>query len=65
MTTDTLAPARHVIGSRYVESVKPYIFELTGLYAYGPSEIMTKDYRTDRVSVCVDNAGCISELVIG
>ncbi|MFS0825278.1 hypothetical protein [Pseudomonas phoenicis] len=64
MTTDPLAPARHVIGSRYVASVKPYILELTGLsQAAGPGDVTTMDIRSDRVLIQVDD-GQIAELVI-
>lgn len=65
MSTEILAPAQHVIGSRYVESVKPYILELTGLYiAVGPNDISTKDIRRDRVFIHVDDSGCVSKLGI-
>jgi hypothetical protein len=65
MTTDILSPARHVIGSQYVESVKPYILELTGLMtAAGPRDITTMDIRSDRVLINVDNAGTIEGLRI-
>ncbi|MDZ5603051.1 hypothetical protein SJI00_09725 [Pseudomonas sp. RP23018S] len=65
MSTDILSPARHIIGSRYVESVKPYLLELTGLQqAAGPNDMTTKDLRTDRVLIKVDGSGLIAELVI-
>ncbi|HEK1691447.1 hypothetical protein PpSQ1_23360 [Pseudomonas putida] len=65
MTTDILSPARHVIGSQYVESVKPYIVELTGLMsAAGPRDITTKDIRSDRVLISVDTTGIIDGLRI-
>ena len=65
MTNDILAPARHVIGSRYVESVKPYILELTGLaIAVGPKDITTMDIRTDRVIIQADDEGVIQALRI-
>lgn len=62
---DVLAPARHVIGSRYVQSVKAYVLELTGLRkAIGPKDPSTKDIRTDRVFIKVDEDGLINRLVI-
>ena len=65
MTTDILAPARHVIGSRYVESVKPYILELTGLaVAVGPQDMTTMDIRTDRIIIRADDEGVIQALRI-
>lgn len=65
MTSDILAPARHVIGSRYVESVKPYILELTGLaFAVGPKDITTMDIRTDRIIIRADDEGVIQALRI-
>ncbi|ANC01086.1 hypothetical protein [Pseudomonas putida] len=64
MTTDILAPARHVIGSRYVESVGAYILELTGLSAVrivtGAADL--RDYRSDQVRIDVDDEGIISGL---
>lgn len=61
MPTDVLEPARHVIGSRYVKSVKPYILELTGLKrAVGPKDPSTKDIRSDRVFIRVDGDGTIT-----
>ncbi|QCI15251.1 hypothetical protein E6B08_29545 [Pseudomonas putida] len=65
MTTDILAPARHVVASCYVETVKPYILELTGLTtAAGPNDITTKDIRSDRVMIIVDDNGIITGLKI-
>ncbi len=65
MTTDILGPARHVIATCYVETVKPYILELTGLTtAAGPNDITTKDLRSDRVMISVDADGKISGLKI-
>jgi len=65
MTTDILAPARHVISTRYVESVKPYIVELTGLTsAAGPNDMITRDLRSDRVIITVDADGAIKGLSI-
>ncbi|GLH33555.1 MULTISPECIES: hypothetical protein [Pseudomonas] len=65
MTTDILGAARHVIGSQYVESVKPYILELTGLTtAAGPHDITSKDIRSDRVMIRVDAGGTIDGLHI-
>lgn len=65
MTTDILAPARHVIGSQYVESVKPYVIELTGLKtAAGPKDMTTRDMRADRVMISVNGAGAIDGLQI-
>jgi len=56
----------HLIGTRYVESVKDYISEMTGLpYVIGPGEITTTELRTDRIYVEVDEAGNISRLRIG
>jgi len=62
---DVLAPVRHVIGSPYVESVKDYILALTGLRrAVGPGEPATKDIRTDRVFISVDDDGRIARLTV-
>ncbi|WP_153786734.1 hypothetical protein [Pseudomonas sp. EMN2] len=65
MTTDILGPARHVIRTRYVESVKPYILELTSLtIAAGPKDLITRDLRGDRLIISVDADGFISGLKI-
>ncbi|WAB98260.1 MULTISPECIES: hypothetical protein [Pseudomonas] len=65
MTSDILDRARHVIGSQYVESVKPYILELTGLLsAAGPRDVTTLDIRSDRVMISVDANGTIDGLRI-
>lgn len=66
MTANSIEQIRHLIGSRYVESVKAYIIELTGLAtAAGPNDITTKDIRMDRVMISVDDQGCITDLAIG
>jgi len=63
---DLTTPVQHLIGTRYVESVKAYILEMTGLtYIVGPNEVSTMDIRTDRIYVHVDEAGNISRLRIG
>ncbi|WP_459207224.1 hypothetical protein ACSMEV_03195 [Pseudomonas sp. MLB6B] len=65
MTAEILDSAKHVIGSRYVESVKPYILELTGLQrAVRDDEMATKEMATDRVFIAVDDAGNIADLYI-
>ncbi|MBA1191717.1 hypothetical protein G7007_02410 [Pseudomonas entomophila] len=63
---DLTTSVQHLIGTRYVESVKAYIREMTGLtYVIGPDEISTTEIRTDRIHVHVDEAGNISRLRIG
>ncbi|WP_312934430.1 hypothetical protein [Pseudomonas sp.] len=65
MTTDILGPARHVIGTRYVESVKTYILELTGLTrACGPNDVCSKEFANDRIIISTDDSGLISHLKI-
>ncbi|OCT21123.1 hypothetical protein [Pseudomonas putida] len=65
MTSDILGPARHLIGTRYVESIKPYIAELTGLpKIVGPDDATTMDLRTDRILVSSDEHGVITDLII-
>ncbi|MBA1191716.1 hypothetical protein G7007_02405 [Pseudomonas entomophila] len=45
----------HLIGTPYIDSVKCYIRELTGLpLVIGPKDPSTKDCRTDRVFIVVD-----------
>ncbi|WP_434772982.1 I78 family peptidase inhibitor [Pseudomonas entomophila] len=63
--TDKTMLVNHLIGTRYVESVKPYILEMTGLKrVVGPNEPSTLDFRTDRIHVHTDEAGNISQLHI-
>ncbi|MDO7909735.1 I78 family peptidase inhibitor [Pseudomonas monteilii] len=63
---DLTTSVQHLIGTRYVESVKAYILEMTGLMSViGPNDISTMDIRTDRIYVDVDEAGNISRLRIG
>lgn len=65
MTTDILAPARHVIGTPYTDSVKPYILTLTGLHiAVGPKDFSTRDLRSDRIFISVDESNFITDLNI-
>jgi hypothetical protein len=60
-----LQPVQPLIGMRYAPSVKPYILELTQLsIAVGPGDVSTKDLRTDRVFISVDDKGVISKLHI-
>jgi len=45
----------HLIGTRYIDSVKCYIRELTHLpFVIGPYDPATKDYRSDRVFIVID-----------
>lgn len=64
MTTDILAPARHVIGSRYVESANAYILELTGLERVKvvKGEVDTLENFSFQVRIYVDESGRISGL---
>lgn len=65
MTTDILGPVRHIIGTPYVDSIKPYILELTGLaIVAGPRDITTRDFRSDRVIIAVDEQGHISAMSV-
>ncbi|CAG8869369.1 hypothetical protein PS627_03447 [Pseudomonas fluorescens] len=62
---DLLGPVRHLIGTRYVPSVKTYILEMTGMsIVVGPTDPATHDKRGDRVFVLVDE-GFITDLRIG
>ncbi|MDF0733336.1 I78 family peptidase inhibitor [Pseudomonas entomophila] len=65
MTTDVLAPVRHLIGTAYSDSVKATILEATGLaVAVGPTDIATMEIRNDRVQIKVDGNGIIEDLII-
>lgn len=64
MTTDILGPVRHIIGSRYVETVQAYALELTGLKAVrivkGDADLL--DYRPDQLRIYMDDSGFITNL---
>lgn len=63
---DLIGAVRHLIGTRYVPSVKTYILEMTEMsIVVGPREPATFDIRDDRVFVTVDEHGEISALRIG
>jgi len=67
MTTDILAPVRHIIGSRYVESVQAYVLELTGLKRVKvvTGLVDTLDLHLDQVRIYVEEDGNISHLIHG
>ncbi|MGE7993728.1 hypothetical protein ACQKPE_22375 [Pseudomonas sp. NPDC089554] len=71
MSNDILGPARHVIGSRYVESVKAYILDLTGLsIAVGPEDPTNcepefETFMKERVRIDTDDNGNICSMHVG
>lgn len=66
MTNEQITQAlQHLVGTRYVPTVKAYISELTGrARVVGPNEVLTKDFRLDRVNVSIE-AGLISGYTFG
>lgn len=66
MTSDqVLASLQHLIGSRYVPSVKPYITELTGrTRVNGPNEPQTREMDPQRITIRV-NGGDIESFTFG
>lgn len=63
---DLLGAVRHLIGTRYVPSVQPYILEMTGMFfVVGPDEPVSLDIRSDRVIIVADDQGIITDLRIG
>ncbi|MDF2488358.1 MAG: hypothetical protein K0S77_980 [Pseudomonas sp.] len=63
---DLIGAVRHLIGTRYVPSVKTYILEMTEMaIVVGPNEPATFDIRGDRVFVSTDKQGVITKLHVG
>jgi hypothetical protein len=67
MTNDEiLQQTKHLIGTRYTESVKAYITELTGRNrVHGPGEVITREFDVNRVGVVADNDGIITAISFG
>lgn len=56
----------HLIGTRYVPSVKAYISELTGrARVVGVNEVSTKEFDTDRINIKADDNNCIVSFQFG
>ncbi len=56
----------HLIGTRYVPSVKAYISELTGrTRVVGVNEVSTKEFDTDRIYIKADDNNCIVSFQFG
>lgn len=65
MTADTLAPARHLIGSHYVDSVKPYIQALTGEdNIVAPGDLRPRRGYERWIQIDIDGLGRIHDLSI-
>ncbi len=67
MTNDqVLAALNHLIGTRYVASVKSYITELTERSrVVGPNEMSTKEYDTNRIHIAGNASGLIESFHFG
>ncbi|MDB6144055.1 MAG: Peptidase inhibitor family [Pseudomonas sp.] len=58
---DVVVALQHLVGSRYVPTVKAYIGELTGrARVVGPKDMTTREFDPERVHIAVDTAGNIS-----
>ena len=56
-----LQQLQHLIGTRYVPTVKAYISELTGRdRVVGPGEVTTREFDVNRVNIEADGAGIIT-----
>lgn len=56
----------HLIGTRYVPSVKAYISELTGrARVVGVNEVSTKEFDADRINIKADDNNCIVSFQFG
>ncbi|MFJ4442925.1 hypothetical protein ACIPZ8_12630 [Pseudomonas sp. NPDC089422] len=60
-----LESIRHLIGSRYVKSVEPYILELTGkqFATVHRGDIVTLDYAEGRIRLFLDENDLIKQFV--
>jgi len=67
MTNDqVLQHIQHLVGSRYVRSVKPYIAELTGrTCVVGVDEPMPLDLNPERIKIQGNGAGAIVSFIFG
>lgn len=65
MDFDILGPVQHVIGSRYVESVKPYVLELTGeSHVAGPFDAASDASPARWIGIEIDGLGRITTLTL-
>jgi hypothetical protein len=67
MTNDqVLQHIQHLVGSRYVPSVKPYITELTGrTRVVGVDELTALDINPERIKIQGNAAGAIVSFSFG
>ncbi|WP_129973034.1 MULTISPECIES: I78 family peptidase inhibitor [unclassified Pseudomonas] len=57
---------RHLVGSRYVASVKRYITELTErMQVFGPRDLVSREWNRERIVIGVNEAGNIESFNFG
>lgn len=57
---------RHLVGSRYVASVKRYITELTErMQVFGPRDLVSREWNPERITIRVNEAGNIESFSFG
>ncbi|WP_407313643.1 hypothetical protein [Pseudomonas sp. nanlin1] len=63
---EVLDSIKHLIGTRYVPSVKAYLSELTGCpKVIGPYDAYTLEREDDRLNIIGDDAGLIQSFWVG
>ncbi|MDY7567684.1 hypothetical protein QN400_18045 [Pseudomonas sp. RTC3] len=63
---EALQQIQHLIGSRYVPTVKAYISELTGRpRVVGLKDVATREFDTQRIGMTGDDAGIVTAFSFG
>ena len=61
-------PVQHVVGSKYTPELGEKVRELSGsavVRVLHPGEVVTMEFRFDRVNITVDDAGAITQVTCG
>ena len=59
---------QHVVGSKYTPELGEKVRELSGsmvVRVLHPGEVVTMEFRFDRVNITVDDAGAITQVTCG
>ena len=63
-----IEPVQHVVGSQYTPELGEQVRELSGstvVRVLHPGEVVTMEFRFDRVNITVDDAGAITQVTCG
>ena len=63
-----IEPVQHVVGSPYTPELGEQVRELSGstvVRVLHPGEVVTMEFRFDRVNITVDDAGAITQVTCG